>query len=256
MTKAIVAHWRSSTTRGLANGLRVPLVTTRQTARRHVDGDIVINWGTSYPLFIRHNARILNNPDAVAVACSKLYSLRQLYDKKVPCLTFSEDKNDALKWLEDGSSVVCRDILNGRSGKGVRIIKRFEWHRQGRPEPDFGRARLFTRYFPKKREVRVHVAGDRVLAVAEKLRKRGFTDRNNWVRNHDNGWVFAEPLSPTGDAGTVAKDAVLALGLDFGAADIGIDSDGNAVVIEVNTAPGLEGRTLEAYLRYFNSVNG
>ena len=42
--------------------------------------------------------------------------------------------------------------------------------------------------------------------------------------------------------------AVGCLGLDFGAADIGWNShDGEPSVYEVNTAPGLEGTTLDKY---------
>ncbi len=253
MSKLLVCPWRSQTTRTLAAGLNARLAKPRLTSNKAVRADLIINWGTSSPLFMLHNARLLNNPDAVGVACSKLNTLRLLNQQKVPCLSFSTERNDALSWLVDGSSVVCRDVLNGKSGEGIRIIKRFEWHRAGRPDPDFGRARLFTRYFPKKREVRVHVGGGEVLAVAEKLKRLGQAG-DNWVRSHSRGWIFAEARPELGEAPEVARSAVKALGLDFGAVDIGLDNDNHAVVIEVNTAPGLEGRTLDSYLRYFNNV--
>jgi D-alanine-D-alanine ligase-like ATP-grasp enzyme len=69
------------------------------------------------------------------------------------------------------------------------------------------------------------------------------------VRNYENGWVFAR-AGVTPPAGVVeqALAAVSALGLDFGAVDIGYNEKFNrAVVYEVNTAPGVEGTTLLNY---------
>lgn len=246
----IVTNWRNGAAGALSNALGWPMRKAKRDETRPLYAGLIVNWGFSGPLFIRHDARILNNPNAVAVACSKLYSLRLLKEKEVPCLTFSEDAKDAMAWLEDGSSVVCRDILNGRSGEGIRIINRKEWRQAGSPVPDFGPARLFTRYFKKSREVRVHVAKGEVIATAEKLKRLG-QPGDYWVRSHTRGWIFAEARAPLGEADEVARRAVEAIGLDFGAVDIGIDSDGRAVVFEVNTAPGLEGRTLEAYVNYF-----
>ena len=44
-----------------------------------------------------------------------------------------------------------------------------------------------------------------------------------------------------------AVKAVNSLGLDFGAVDICEDEEGNPYVFEVNTAPGIEGTTVEKY---------
>ena len=44
-----------------------------------------------------------------------------------------------------------------------------------------------------------------------------------------------------------AKQAVKALGYDFGAVDIGVKADKTPVVFEVNSAPGLEGNSLDVY---------
>lgn len=221
---------------------------------RPLHAGLVVNWGFSGPLFIRHDARIVNNPTAVAVACSKLSTFRQLNAKEVPCLTFSEDSNVAQTWLEDGSSVVCRDILNGKSGAGIRIINRNEWNREGRQPPAWGDCRLFTRYFKHQREVRLHVTKDgNVLASAIKLKRRG-EPADYWVRSHNNGWIFADYPNPTVAEVSYAVESVKALGLDFGAVDLGSNADGDSRVFEVNTAPGLEGRTLEAYVNYLRGL--
>lgn len=244
MTNAFVALWRSDTTKALAAALNAPLL--KHNPNRVLNFDRVINWGVSRPLFIRHNTRVLNSPDAVSLSSSKAYTLRHLKDKEVPTLEFSTEKNDAIAWLEDGKSVVCRDILNGHGGNGIRVIVSKDWRNGGRP--DFAPARLYTRYFPKQREVRVHVCNGEVIAVAEKLKRLGEAG-DYWIRSHSRGWLFAEARAPIGDAGEVAREAIKALGLDFGAVDIGISRDGACCVFETNTAPGLEGRTLEAYAR-------
>lgn len=71
-----------------------------------------------------------------------------------------------------------------------------------------------------------------------------------WIRSYDGGWM----ISYDGEAvkqrhRDVAHAAVLALGLSFGAVDIGERADGTLVVLEVNRAPGAEGGTVEGYGR-------
>jgi hypothetical protein len=89
----------------------------------------------------------------------------------------------------------------------------------------------------------------RAIDVQQKRRRREDDDVNYQIRNADNGWVYCR-------GGVVAPQcvvdaaisAVAALGLDFGAADVGYNMHYNlATVYEVNTAPGLEGHTLDVY---------
>jgi glutathione synthase/RimK-type ligase-like ATP-grasp enzyme len=78
--------------------------------------------------------------------------------------------------------------------------------------------------------------------------------RNDRIRNHDNGWVFARVgIEPTQAVLDSAMLAVGALGLDFGAVDIATtrNNEKPIVVFEINTAPGIEGTTLEKYLDFF-----
>jgi len=85
----------------------------------------------------------------------------------------------------------------------------------------------------------------KVIDVAQKKRKVGHENRDNQIRNHANGWVFAQPTAAVPD--DVLSEAIKAveyLGLDFGAVDIIVGrDDGKPYVLEVNTSPGLQGET-------------
>ena len=111
---------------------------------------------------------------------------------------------------------------------------------------------LYTKYKKKKKEFRVHVFRGAVVDVAEK-RRRNKAARpehfDGYIRNHGNGWVFCrDDITRPADLDQLAVAAVRALGLDFGAVDIiWNERDNKSYVLEVNTAPGLEGTTLEKY---------
>lgn len=100
-------------------------------------------------------------------------------------------------------------------------------------------------------EYRVHVFGGRVARIGKKFPRRSFEGRHHpWVRSFETGWGFRfrgewrrsipEPVRRW------SITAVDALGLDFGAVDVGV-GPGGVVVLEVNRAPGLEPRTIQAY---------
>lgn len=71
-----------------------------------------------------------------------------------------------------------------------------------------------------------------------------------WIKTHAGGWrTNYEGSHGTTGLRTTAHRAVRALGLTFGAVDIGIDSNGHSCVIGVDTAPVIEGKTITAYVR-------
>ncbi len=101
------------------------------------------------------------------------------------------------------------------------------------------------------------MAGNEVIHYAAKLRRREGVDEpaDPWIRTHDRGWVYAtQGVVPNEEAQTLAVSALGRLGLDFGAVDIAIGKLGVAV-LEVNSAPGLEGTTLEKYVNYFKNAD-
>lgn len=112
--------------------------------------------------------------------------------------------------------------------------REFEWRKAG------GASDYFVQYIPLDREFRVWGYRRRPLATYEKV--LSWPDKYKHIgRNFDNGFAFAFMAEPPGEAETLGCAAIQALGLDFGAADILLGKDGRYYVLEVNTAPGVQG---------------
>jgi glutathione synthase/RimK-type ligase-like ATP-grasp enzyme len=115
---------------------------------------------------------------------------------------------------------------------------------------------LYVEYIKKKEEYRVHVAFGHIIDVQRKGRNRDVPDEDvNWqVRNHGNGFIYMRGGVDIPDCcRSLALAAVESLGLDFGAVDvIWNEHEDRWYVLEVNTAPGLSGTTLEKYADAFD----
>jgi hypothetical protein len=118
----------------------------------------------------------------------------------------------------------------------------------GRPNPAKRISDFYTSVIPKSREYRVWAfrgipigSYEKVLTYKERLGRRG---RSLDVWNWQNGYAyqFVHPKDAPKELKQLGTMAVDALGLDFGAADIIQGKDGKFYVLEVNSAPGVEGR--------------
>lgn len=208
---------------------------------------VVLNWGASKidnPEILK--CKIINHPDAVKFASNKLnfFKANAVEDgARIP--PFTEDGAFVKEQLAKGQVVIARTVLNGNSGQGIVVMEN--------PE-DFVEAPLYTLYVSKKQEYRVHVFNGEVLDIQRKARRKDVPDDQvNWkIRNHDNGFIFArgEALGVVPqDVLDQAKRAVVKCNLDFGAVDVIFnDREQKAFVLEVNTAPGLSGSTLDNYV--------
>jgi glutathione synthase/RimK-type ligase-like ATP-grasp enzyme len=136
-----------------------------------------------------------------------------------------------------------RHSLTGSQGSGIRVI---EGEEIGTSAP------LYVQYIKKKAEYRVHVFRGQVIDVQQKRKQREFEGEiDTRIRNHSRGWVFCrDGVSLPGDSARMCISACQILGLDFGAVDvIWNDKQKQAYVLEINTAPGIEGTTVESYGR-------
>lgn len=112
-------------------------------------------------------------------------------------------------------------------------------------------------YFSKKIEIieeyRLHMFNGKSIRAGVKVHRDGVTNRSPWIRSYDGGWsIRYDGFESKKGMRAVAIEACKALGLDFGAVDIGKKADGKYIVLELNRAPGLEGGTVTAYVNAIN----
>lgn len=218
----------------------------------------VINWGCSGALPAEVlKCRILNKPDNIRLASNKLHFFRKVDDSLLPPWTESFD--EAVAWCGNGKVVCARTVLNGHSAEGLVLME------PSNPNT-FVQAQLYTQYVPKKDEYRIHVVKGEVIDCQKKVLKQDRAQEAanggppvEWrVRNLGNGFIYQRngieiPLAVK----EAAIKAMNQIGLDFGGVDIIYRKEGNderALVLEINTAPGVQGTTADNYAKAFRNV--
>lgn len=217
------------------------------------NNSIIINWGNSeVPQVPTHISLYgFNTPPAVELAANKLFTFLALKDKvNIPWFTknIDEVKN---KISNDGSIIIGRTLLSSHSGQGIIILDKNNVEEE-LPKHNF---KLFTQYQPKSKEFRVHVFGEKVIDVQEKRIKSNIDKENvnKKIRSYNNGWVFCrENIEIPENLFEQSILAVRYLKLDFGAVDIiWSKKENKCYIIEINTAPGLQGQTAINYAKEF-----
>lgn len=224
----------------LARALRVHRVGHYYNAKR---SDVIINWGNSAPPHFKWLNDDLNKPHAIALASNKINTFVELVCKGFDHLPkFTTELNDAIDWCNNGNVVYCRTTVTGHSGRGIVIASNSN---------ELINAPLYTVKTKHRDEYRVHIFKGRAIDVQKKKRKLGFNGTSSNIRNYTNGWIYARSdVAIPNMLCPIAIQAVNLLGLDFGAVDIGHRIiDNKFFVFEVNTAPGLEGTTLDKYAK-------
>lgn len=213
-------------------------------------GDTIINWGNGDPGRAHvYPAKFIQLPNQQRNASNKLFFfnlMKEACPEVIPKFWTNQEEIP-----DEEFPIVCRTVLTGHSGAGIVIADTRE---------ALVEAPLYVKYTKKKDEYRVHIgrsASDfTTIAIQRKARRVGHENPNWQIRNHSNGFVFVRSdVNPHESVISSAKKALEATGLDFGAVDvIWNEHDGKALVLEINTAPGLEGQTIDDYAAFFKNA--
>jgi hypothetical protein len=182
----------------------------------------LIRWGNREQIRYRA-ARTLNTSSAMDKASNKTRALEVMAEHNV--------SHAPSKTRFDGVLLLARKASH-MHGSGCYFIT---------SQYDFDNARRigctsFTEFVPTKREFRVHVISGEPVFLFERVcpsDPQSLNIRNEWNEerrsiNEVPSVIIAESLK-----------VMAAMGLDFGAVDIGFSMNDRPYVYEVNTAPGL-----------------
>ena len=236
----------SRSARALADALGGRVLRLQGSTYRYNPRDTIINWGNGQGVPFR-DARYLNSAIAVTNASNKRIAFEVMGYNGVQIPQFWTRTEDI---PDEAFPIVCRTILNGHSGRGIVIANQRD---------ELVNAPLYVRYMKKRDEYRIHVGRMGIIAIQRKAIPNGTNPTDTRIRNHHNGYVFVRNnVEPPEQVVEQARLAIAALGLDFGAVDIIWNNHHQlATVLEVNTAPGLEGQTINDYTNYFRGlING
>lgn len=189
--------------------------------------ECLIRWGST--LQVEEPDKTLNRQKSVATASDKLRTLEILADKgiSVPQVVRLVP-NIKLPWV---------GLARSRTHSGGNDIY-LCLQNQDIAEAVNRNLDYLVQYIPTVQEFRYHIFKNRSIKVSEKV----LTNRKRikpFIRNLSTGYTFRVPDKVHKEARKMAKRAVSALELDFGAVDVVISDDNRPFVLEVNTGPGL-----------------
>jgi hypothetical protein len=216
----------------------------------------------------------VNTVDAVRTSANKLLMKQAFTNVGVQTADWWQiSDNDGYRaWLPNGGyensinlseipyPIVAKHIYGSR-GTGNTLIhtqEELETWLQGKTLGNY----IFEKFYNYSREYRLHVTAEGCFYTCRKMLKTDATDR--WFRNDSNSiWVLED--NPLFDKPVnwdlIVQDCVTALnavGLDFGAMDVRVqsrlNSDGEVrespkwIILESNSAPSLATITTQKYL--------
>lgn len=218
--------------------------------------NLLVNWGDCFYLPIHEKLKSEHD----TLNCFPLYDFvnKKKFFEKYSAFTpkYFTTREQAEEYQKSFSSETTRPVLverhklTGTGGEGIRLV--------GRDDELSPAAKLYVAYVPKEREYRIHFfrKKDGSIAFRTQVKKlatvaTGKEVPNQYqIRNHTNGWVYCT----NGDdkiphpCSSLAGAFTCAVPLDFGALDIIYNKlTDKAYILEVNTAPGIVGSTVEFY---------
>lgn len=192
---------------------------------------IALRWGTAERPLI---PSVIQPAAAIARAGNKLAALQIMQAAGIPVPEFTTVQPINGTWLGRR--------LRGMGGQDIVVQP------EGQITYGFAESDFWTKYIPNRREYRIHVVGGEVVRVQGKYLDFPQQHSNPHIKNYSQGYRFRTPERQLHrNRIDAAKNAIAALGLDFGAVDLLVSERGDPFVLEVNTAPKLAPRTARQY---------
>lgn len=215
---------RVTTVEGSLTGPRLRQMLRQRGVSIGEPADAIVSYGVPIS---RTNVPVLN---AAAGRVNKLQELEAIRVAGVPVPPFSRNA-ESLQF-----PVLGRKFKHHKGRDIIAIPARDGVFEAARQVSDF-----FVQYVPVAREYRVWGYRGRRLATYEKQLRYPEKFRRLGC-NQANGYAFSLIYGSQGVeyVSNVGLQAIQALDLDFGAADVIVDPGGRTFVLEVNTAPGVE----------------
>jgi len=242
----------SKSAKALADALGGKVIKLTNSKYVPKKGHIIVNWGSSNCPFDTDvpGVTFVNSPHWIHVASNKLATFEVLKEEEVSIPEFTTSMEFVQKQVSEKEPWCVRKRLTGHSGQGLSVVRK--------PE-DVTQAPLYVKYIKKSLEVRVHIFKDKLIDYQEKKKTTGWKENPNYsseIRHLQTGWVYCrEGVTPDQRAVDESIKAIKALGLTFGAVDLIYNKYMDKFfVLEVNTAPGLVGTTLQNYVTAFKGI--
>lgn len=227
----------SPTSRIIARKMRL---VSRYRKRVLDKAEILIRWGNTKRVNVQ--GLEINTREAIILAGDKPRCRELLRSKNIPVPTETETDFPVIgrprKHMGGNDFYFCTNSEEVEDAKEMGAI-------------------YFSKYYPKKDEYRVHVAGGRVLLVSI---KEGDKTQVIWNKKmsgfkfrhlYRHVWLDDKKLRKMCRK---AKKAIKIVGLDFGAVDIMVDGGRGCkpfVISEINTAPSLSPLAIDKYSKFF-----
>lgn len=204
----------------------------------------------------------LNTPDAIRNSSSKLLMKRCFRQADVKTASWTESIDNLKEISENWKHPIVAKAHFGSRGEGNFLLKtegEFKAWAKNKSLSHY----IFERFYNYNREYRLHVNNDGCFYTCRKMLQNGTPESEAWYRNDSNSvWIIEN--NPQFDKPTnwdeiieESVKALIAVGLDFGAVDLRIQSakdkkgrvreNPDYIIVEINSAPSFGEVTLEKY---------
>ena len=217
--------------------LRLALKAKRKLTTKRAKADLLVRYGSSKDFPTLTVKKEINSKESVALATDKLEALKRLKEQNINTINFSNQIDELPSFLNKEGNVYIRS----KSG-----VVRYGNDFNESSDSYFSQPVKF-----KRREYRVHVFGDEVIGIYEKVPMvEGAENRPKLFKSDTCHFRRCDPANCriNLDQQQMCIDSVKALGLKFGGVDLIRDKNGEVFICEVNSAPGLNSNMIQKYV--------